>query len=333
MTGIISILRLWMMRLLANGGLILILIAIVVAVGTYIQPRFLTQQNIINVLRNTAILSIISMGQMLVMIAGGFDLSVGVIVAFSSIEAALLMGYLVAWLPDMQLLAVILAVLLALGSGALIGLANGALVALVGLSPFMVTLAMSSVVAGVTFYVTKGIPIYGMPDFFTLSVGRGFLLGLPIVVVAGIVVVVLTVALQNLTGLGRHIYAVGSNPLAAGQSGVSVTRVLLFVYAASGAAAALTGILLTARIGSGQSTLGGTFVLELIAAAVVGGVSLLGGSGRAGRVMAGALFLSVISNAMNLLKIDSKYQTLVLGVVLIAALCSELLLKDRRRYD
>ncbi|MET3578155.1 ribose transport system permease protein [Mesorhizobium robiniae] len=321
------------MHLLANGGLILLLIAIVIAVSAYIQPRFLSQQNIINVLRNASILSIISMGQMLVMIAGGFDLSVGVIVAFASIESALLMGYLIAWMPEMQVLAVVLAVALAIGTGAAIGLANGMLVALVGLSPFMVTLAMSSVVAGATFYVTKGIPIYGMPDFFMTAVGRGFLFGLPVVVVVGIVVVLLTVAVQRLSSFGRHVYAVGSNPIASRQSGVSVTRILLSVYAASGAAAALTGILLTARIGSGQSTFGGTYVLESIAAAVVGGVSLIGGSGRAERVMAGALFLSVVSNSMNLLKIDSKYQTLVLGVVLIAALCSELLLKGRRKYD
>lgn len=333
MSGAARGLRAKLTNLLANGGLILLLIAIVVAVSTYIQPRFLSQQNIINVLRNASILSIISMGQMLVMIAGGFDLSIGVIVAFASIEAALLMGYFVALMPDMQMLAVVLGVAIALGTGALIGLGNGLLVALLGLSPFMVTLAMSSVVAGLTFYITKGIPIYGMPDFFTTGVGRGYLLGLPVVVIVGIVVVLVVVAMQRFTSLGRHIYAVGSNPVASRQSGVSVTSILCIVYAASGAAAALTGILLTARIGSGQSTLGGTFVLESIAAAVVGGVSLMGGSGRAERVMAGALFLSVVSNSMNLLKIDSKYQTLVLGVVLIAALCSELLLKGRRRYE
>lgn len=317
---------------LANGGLVLALIAVIALVTTLIQPRFLSQQNIINVLRNTAMLSIISMGQMMVMIAGGFDLSVGVIVAFASVETALVMAYLLQIMPDMAVVAVLLAIVISLATGALIGAANGLLVSRLSLSPFMVTLAMSSVVAGITFYVTKGIPVYGMPDMFTMGVGRGFVLGLPIVIVIGLFVVLLAVGIQRLTSFGRHVYAVGSNPVASRQSGVAVGTVLVLIYAASGLTAALTGLLLTARIGSGQSTLGGTFVLESIAAAVVGGVSLMGGSGRAERVMAGALFLSIVSNSMNLLKIDSKYQTLVLGVVLIAALCSELILKGRRKH-
>jgi ribose transport system permease protein len=317
---------------LANGGLVLILIAVIAIITTIIQPRFLSQQNIINVLRNTAILSIISMGQMMVMVAGGFDLSVGVIVAFASIETALVMSYLLQLMPDMTMLAVVLAILISVGTGALIGAANGILVSRLSLSPFMVTLAMSSVVAGATFYITKGIPVYGMPDSFTMGVGRGFVLGVPVVILVGLAVVLLTVGIQRLTSFGRHVYAVGSNPVASRQSGVSVGTVLVLIYAASGLTAAITGVLLTARIGSGQSTLGASFVLESIAAAVVGGVSLMGGSGRAERVMAGALFLSIVSNAMNLLKIDSKYQTLVLGVVLIAALCSELMLKGRRKH-
>lgn len=317
---------------LANGGLVLILIAAIAIATMIIQPRFLSQQNIINVLRNTAILSIISMGQMMVMIAGGFDLSVGVIVAFASIETALVMSYLLQLMPDMVPLAVVLAVLVALASGALIGMANGLLVSRLSLSPFMVTLAMSSVVAGATFYVTKGIPVYGMPESFTIGVGRGFFAGIPIVILIGLAVVLLAVGVQRLTSFGRHVYAVGSNPVASRQSGVSVNTVLVLIYAASGLTAALTGILLTARIGSGQSTLGSNYVLESIAAAVIGGVSLMGGSGRAERVLAGALFLSIVSNSMNLLKIDSKYQTLVLGFVLIAALCSELVLKGRRKH-
>lgn len=320
------------MDVLAGGGLIVILIVLIAAVTTWYQPRFLSQQNIINVLRNASLLSIISMGQMMVMIAGGFDLSVGVIVAFASIEAALLMSALLQWMPEMPVLAVAVSVVLAIASGALIGMANGALVSFLGLSPLMVTIAMSSVVAGATFYITKGIPIYGIPDFFTSGIGRGQVLGLPVVVIIGVAVVAMTVALQRLTTFGRYVYAVGSNPVAARQSGIRVRAVLVSIYAASGATAALTGILLTARIGSGQSTLGGTLVLESIAAAVIGGVALVGGAGRAERVMIGALFLAVVSNSMNLLRIDSKYQTLVLGAVLIAALCGELFVRWRNRY-
>jgi ribose transport system permease protein len=318
---------------LASGGMILLLIVITAAFTAAIQPRFFNQLNIINILRNAAILSIASMGQMVVMIAGGFDLSVGLIVAFASVETALLSGMLGSWLPDGPMLALSLAILIAIASGGLIGLVNGVFVGLFRLSPFMVTLAMSSVVAGVTFYVTKGIPIYGLPDAFVEGIGRGMVGRCPVVVVIGLAIVLLVVLMQRTTTIGRHIYAVGSNLHGARISGVRVVPLLIGVYALSGAAAAITGILLTARIGSGQSTLGGTMALESIAAAVVGGVSLLGGTGRAERVMLGALFLSVVANALNLLRIDSKFQTLVLGVVLIAAVCIEFLFGMRRRHD
>ncbi len=319
--------------LLGSGGMIVLLIVVAAGGTALIQPRFFNTLNIINILRNAAILSIASMGQMLVMIAGGFDLSVGVIVALASVQTAMLSGILAGWIPHAPMLALVLAILVSTATGALIGCVSGVFVSLFRLSPFMVTLAMSSVVAGVTFYVTKGIPIYGLPDAFVEGVGRGMVAGCPVVVLIAVAIMALAVVLQRATTTGRHIYAVGSNLQAARVSGVRVGPLLIGVYAASGLAAAITGILLTARIGSGQSTLGGTMALETIAASVVGGVSLLGGSGRAERVMLGALFLAVVANALNLLRIDSKYQTLVLGVVLIAAVCMEFLSGVRRRHD
>jgi ribose transport system permease protein len=319
--------------LLASGGMIVLLI-VAAAVGTaLVQPRFFNALNIINILRNAAILSIASMGQMLVMIAGGFDLSVGVIVALASVQTALLSGMIAAWMPGAPVLALVFAVLVAMATGALIGSVSGVLVSRFRLSPFMVTLAMSSVVAGATFYVTKGIPIYGLPNAFVDGIGRGMVGRCPVVVLIAVAIVAIMIVLQRATTIGGHIYAVGSNLHAARISGVRVGALLISVYAVSGMAAAITGILLTARIGSGQSTVGGTMALETIAASVVGGVSLLGGVGRAERVMLGALFLSVVANALNLLRIDSKYQTLVLGVVLIAAVCIEFLSGVRRRND
>jgi len=319
--------------LLGSGGMIVLLIVVAAAGTALIQPRFFNTLNIINILRNAAILSVASMGQMLVMIAGGFDLSVGVVIALASVQTALLSGMIGGWIPDAPILALVLATLLAMMTGALIGCVNGALISLFRLSPFMVTLAMSSVVAGAIFYVTKGIPIYGLPGSFMDGVGRGMIGRCPVVVLIAVAIVAVVIVLQRATTLGRHVYAVGGNPHAARVSGVRVGPLLIGVYAASGMAAAIAGILLTARIGSGESTLGGTMALETIAASVIGGVSLMGGAGRAERVMLGALFLSVVANALNLLRIDSKYQTLVLGVVLIAAVCIEFLSGVRRRHD
>jgi ribose transport system permease protein len=137
--------------------------------------------------------------------------------------------------------------------------------------------------------------------------------------------------MQRFTALGRHIYAVGSDPRSARLSGVATGRTLIVAYMLAGLLAALTGFLMTSRLGSGQSTIGGTLALETIAAAVIGGVSLRGGVGRAELVALAALFLSVIANAMNLVQVDSKYQTLVLGAVLIIALAIERLLLRKRQ--
>jgi len=143
-------------------------------------------------------------------------------------------------------------------------------------------------------------------------------------------VLAVCIVLQQRTVLGRHIYAVGSDARAARLSGVLVARTVVAAYALAGMLAGLTGFLMTARIGSGQALIGTTLALETIATAVIGGVSLAGGVGRAGQVAFAALFLTVLANAMNLLRVDSKWQTLMLGAVLIVALALEALLARRR---
>jgi ribose transport system permease protein len=232
--------------------------------------------------------------------------------------------------PDMDLAITLLALLAAIGAGVVVGLVNGLLVAVFNLSAFMVTFATTSVLTGIALYYTQGIPIYGVLGSFTNVIGRGQLLGLPVVVVIAIVVLVLLMVLQRWTSLGRHLYAVGSNSTSARLSGVPVKRTIVKAYVMAGVLAAVTGVLMTSRLGSGQATIGATLALETIAAAVIGGVSLRGGVGRAELVFMAALFLSVVSNSMNLLKIDSRYQTLMLGAILIAALAIERYLARRK---
>jgi ribose transport system permease protein len=213
-----------------------------------------------------------------------------------------------------------------LAVGLVVGLTNALLVAQFALSPFMVTLAVMSILTGIALYYTQGIPVYGVLDSFVEGVGRGQIAGIPVILLIALAILAACVVLQRLTVFGRHVYAVGSDERAARLSGVRTRRVLIITYAIAGVLAALTGYLMTARIGSGQATIGGTMALETIAAAVIGGVSLRGGVGRVELVALAALFLAVIANAMNLLQLDSKYQTLVLGVVLILALGMERLL-------
>lgn len=318
-------------RFLMQGGIVITFLVVAVVVTALVEPRFLNRLNLLNVMRNFALLLIPSLAQMLVMTAGGFDLSVGAVVAISSVVTAAVMLVGSAYFPGMEITVILLSLVAAIGVGTLVGLINAGLVASFSLSPFMVTLAMMSVLMGIALYFTQGIPIYGVAESFITGVGRGQFLGLPIVLLVALVVLAACIVMQRFTALGRHIYAVGSDQRSARLSGVATGRTLAIAYVLAGILAALTGFLMTSRLGSGQSTIGGTLALETIAAAVIGGVSLRGGVGRAEHVALAALFLAVIANAMNLVQVDSKYQTLVLGAVLIVALAIDRLLLRKRQ--
>lgn len=317
-------------RFLMRGGIVITFLVAAVIATALAEPRFLNRLNLINVMRNFAFLLIPSLAQMLVMTAGGFDLSLGAVMALASVVTAATMMAGASYFPGMDLVLIFAAFVAAIGAGALVGLANAELVATFALSPFMVTLAMMSVVTGIGLYYTQGIPIYGVTDSFIDDVGRGQFLGLPVVLYVALAVLLACVVMQRFTAIGRHIYAVGSDHRSARLSGVATHRTLAVAYVLGGVLAALTGFLMTSHLGSGQSTIGGALALETIAAAVIGGVSLRGGVGRAEHVALAALFLAVIANAMNLLRIDSKFQTLVLGAVLIVALAIERLLLRKR---
>jgi len=305
-------------RLIAVGLLPILLIALVVILGI-LEPKFLRTANLINVLRNAAFLMLISSGQMMVLIIGGFDLSVGAVVALTSVVTALTMTGMLAVFPDSVILVVTLGVLAGLLAGSAIGVINGFTVAMMKVSPFMVTLGTLSIASGFALYLTQGVPVYGMPDLFTRDFGRLRFLNLPVVIYFTGAVLVLLWWMMNRTKLGKYIYAIGSNDNAARVSGVSTTYYIVGTYTLCALLAALTGTLLTARVGSGEAGLGATLMMESIAAAVIGGVSLRGGIGRVEMVALGALFLSLVSNAMNLIRVDSKLQTIVIGIVIILA--------------
>ncbi len=317
---------------LSLGFLPLLLIALVIFMSL-VEPRFLNRLNLFNVLRNSSFLMIVSAGQMLVLIVGGFDLSVGAVVALTSVATATTMAYCMQAFPGSIELVIFLGVLAGLAAGAATGLVNGLCVAFLRVSPFMVTLGMLSIVSGIALYYTTGIPVYGMPKEFTKGFGRALVLGLPATVYVALGIVLLVWLIQNWTKLGRYIHAIGGNMHAARVSGVPVNFYLIVAYVLCSLLAAVTGILLTARVGSGQATMGTTLMLESIAAAVIGGVSLRGGVGRVEMVALSALFLAIITNGMNLIRIDSKIQTVVLGVVLIVAVAIEVYNERRRRRE
>lgn len=285
---------------------------------TIFFPRFATAPNMSNIARNASYLAIVSGGQMIVMMLGGLDLSVGVVVAIASVTAAITMAAATA-AGFGELAVILLGVLAALSVASCIGAANGVLISRFRVSAFMVTLGAFSVVGGAAYYWTSGIPIYGMPSTFTKDFGRGSWLGIPLPVFIAVALVASGYFLQRQTVFGARLVAVGGNAAAARASGIKTNGYVVGGYVLCSLLAGIVGVLLTARIGSGQANIGSEFMLQSVGAAVIAGVSLRGGKGAIESVAFSALFLTLLGNGMNLAGIDSKLQPLAFGALLVAA--------------
>jgi ribose transport system permease protein len=321
-------------RGVAAVGLLPIMLVLMVLFMAVVEQKFFGMNNLFNVLKSTSFLAIIAAGQMLVLIVGGFDLSVGAVIALTSTVMAKSMAVLAAAMPDQPAAVITLGILAGLGCGVFIGLINGLCVALLRISPFMVTLGTLSIANGIGLLLTNGIPVYGMPDVFVNDFGRALWFGLPTTVYVALALIAIVWFVQTRTKLGRYIFAIGGNFQAATVSGVPTTGYLVLAYVLCSVLASVTGILMTARLGSGQATMGGNvMMLQSIAAAVIAGVSLRGGIGRVEMVALGALFLSILTNAMNLLRIDSKMQVVVLGIILVLAVALDEFGKRRQIRD
>ncbi len=314
------------------GFLPTMLIALVIVLSLFV-PRFLALQNIFNVLRTSSYLIIISSGQMLVLIVGGFDLSVGAVVALTSVVSASVMAGLTSSLPGQPGLIVLFGVLAGLGSGLAVGLVNGLCVAFLKVSAFIVTLGTMSIATGLALLLTNGIPVYGMPRWYIDSFGRGLWFQLPTAVYLTAMIVAAVWVMQNFTRVGRYIYAIGGNLHAATVSGVRTKAYLVLAYSLCSVLAAISGLVFTAQIGSGQAVINSQLTLESIAAAVIAGVSLKGGVGRVEMVMLAAFFLLILTDAMDLLKIDPRIQSIFLGAIVVLAVAVEELSKRRSTID
>ena len=314
------------------GFLPTILVILVVMLGLFV-PRFLTLQNIFNVLRSSSYLVILSAGQMIVLVVGGFDLSVGAVVPLASVVGALVMVWAKDIAPGQTGIIVLLGVVSGIGSGLAVGLVNGLSVAFLEVSPFIVTLGTLSIATGVALLLTNGIPVYGMPQAYVDGFGRGLWLQLPTAVYLAAFVVALVWFIQNFTRMGRYLYAIGGNLHAATVSGVRTRTYLVLAYVLCSVLAAISGLALTAQIGSGQAVISAQLTLESIAAAVIAGVSLKGGVGKVEMVTLAAFFLLILTDAMDLLKIDPRIQTIFLGCIVVLAVALDEMAKRRAPVD
>jgi ribose transport system permease protein len=308
------------------GVLPFFLVATLVAF-TLISKEFLTFQNLTNVTRQSVYLILVSLGQMLALITGGFDLAVGTAIALTSVTSAIVMVALTPLMPDMVWLVIALGILAGIGSALLVGFLNGLGVAQFGVSPFIITLGSQSIGAGITLFLTGGVPVSGMPYEFGDVLGFGSVLDVPVPVAVAIITSIVIWLIMNRTRLGKHIYAVGGNMKAAHLSGVNTKAVLFVSYSLCALLASVAGLLLTARVGTGEATLGGKIALESIAACVIAGVSLRGGIGRVENVVLGAFFIVLLQNGMNIAQIGSYMQMVLLGSLLVLAV-----ILDQFRY-
>lgn len=279
------------------------------------EPRFFNRLNLVNVLRNFSLASIVAIGQMFVIMVGGFDMAIGASAVFASIASSMVMVHLASVVGLSEGAAIAVGVMVGLAGSLAVGLLNGLFVVRFRFSPLMATLAAATAIVGGVLYVTNGVPIYGVPQTLVTAIGRGQLLGLPLICW----IAACFVGVCDFTAAGQHIRAVGGNEKAATAAGISVVRVKLLAYSISSVSGGLVGLLLTARIGSGDSSFGATTAIESIAAAVLGGTLLGGGVGKISRVLPASLLLAISANAMNLIRIDSKWQACALGIILIVA--------------
>ena len=303
----------------ARVGSLPILVALAIIVFAWGNARFLSEDNIINISQQGVYLLIVALAQMLVLIAGGFDLSVGANMALTSIISSKVMVALLAAYPAVPWLAVAAGFVATLGIGVATGALNAFGVGVLRINPFVVTLATTSIFQGATLIASEGTQVDGLPEPFIYTLGSGFVGNVPIVLLVTIPIVLAIYLLVSWTRFGRNLYATGSNPRAAMIAGVSVTFTLAVTYSLCATLAAIAGYLLTARVSSGEPLLGGEFPLRSITAAVIGGCSLRGGQGTVGGVVLGVIFVTILANGMDMLRLGSSIQMVILGVVLMFA--------------
>jgi ribose transport system permease protein len=293
-----------------------------IALGV-IQPRFWSPENIFNVFRQSSYLCVVAMAQMLVLLTGNYDLSVGANIALGAIVMNLVAIKVLGGAPDSPTLAIVAGVLSALATGTVIGAVNGIGVAVMKVHSFIMTLGTMSVALGIALFLSGGMPISGVPEGFGQIFAYGRPFGIPSPVISTLVIFVVLYLLLSWTRFGRYLYAVGSSIQASRLSGIDTGRQLFLAHVLCGVVTAFGAVMLTARVGTGEAHMGNEFVLASITACALGGVSLAGGAGRIVNVVLGAFFLTMLTNGMTIARMGSYAQIVADGVLLIVAVWAE----------
>jgi rhamnose transport system permease protein len=292
---------------------IFLFIILLIAVVSLLSPYFLTVANFRDILLNISILTIVGLGQMMVIITRGIDLSVGSMIGL----VAMMVSFMIVAFPELN---PVVALLLGIVLGAVLGSINGAIITWGNVPPIIATLGTLSIYRGMVFLYSQGtwINAFEMPEQFRL-LSKGTPLGVPNLILIAAVVAVGIFYFLNYTQTGRNIYAVGSNPEAANVAGVRVQRIIFLVYILSGVLCGMAGVLWASRFESAQTNTALGFELQTVAAPVVGGVNIFGGSGTVLGVVLGAFLLGIIENALTIVRISPFWQLAIQGMLILLA--------------
>ncbi|MES0862542.1 ABC transporter permease [Ruegeria sp. SCPT10] len=299
---------------------LIVLIAAIIIVMSNVNPYFLSFSNFRAVAVGMAPTAIIVIGMAILLASGGFDLSVGSVMALSSTVVALL---LLTGMP------IPLAVVCGLVLGGIVGVVNGLLVTGLGINPLIATLGTMSIARGIALVLTEGFSVSSLPASFAW-IGKADIGGFPVIVLFTILLVVLFDLAVRHTRFFRQVYFIGANEKAAMLSGIHVRRVRIILYALTGILAALAGVLLASRLMSGTPTAGNGIELQVLAAAVIGGASLRGGEGTILGAFLGVVFVALINNTMTMLAVSIYWQMIVIGGVLVTAVALDMLIRSKR---
>ena len=291
-------------------GILFILLFLVIIMGILSPKYFLTTNNLMQIILQSSITILIAVGEFFAILIAGIDLSVGSVIALTGMVTAKLM---VGGVP------IVISILLGgIVLGGLLGLFNGFLVIRTGLHPFIITLGGLTIFRGITLVISDARPVYGFPARFQKIVA-GDILGVPVPIIIALLTAFIFFLITTKTVLGRNLYAIGGNQDAAWLSGISVKLHKLLVFVFSGIASGIAGVVMIGRLGAAAPLAGVGFELYDIAAAIIGGTSFFGGKGKVFAVVVGAIIIGLINNSLNILNVQTYYQQIVMGSLIIGS--------------
>ena len=306
--------------LISEYFIFVIFIALVVVL-TCLKPSFIGPTNLMNILKQASINGILAFGMMFVIVAGGFDMSVGSTVAFAGILAAM---------TGQGNYPLIVPLLVAMLAGLLVGVVNGVGVAVGNLPPFIMTLGTMTAVRGLALLISNGKPVIGISQEYR-AVAASTFCGIPMLAVFLAIIIVICSFVLSKTVYGRRVYACGGNLLAARVSGINTTKIRVSTFAIAGLLAGLSGFLMTSRVTIGQPTAAESYEMDAITACVVGGVSMSGGVGKPWGVVVGCLLITVITNGLDIMGVSSHWQKIVKGAIIVAAVLIDINGKNKKK--